>query len=251
MTGPVTALRTSVGRLHHIAQALPEHQLGAPAYPSEWSIADVLSHLGSGAVIMRRRLGDALGRQATPDEFASAVWDTWNAKPPTAQRQDALEADAEFLAAIEAVDADQREGFAMSMGPMTLDFDAFVRMRLNEHVFHTWDIEVAGDATATVPTDLTELVVDNLELTARFTAKPTGDTARFAIATIDPARRFTIELAPESVVLAASTDTAQADLELPAEAFARLVYGRLDPEHTPAGIDGAALEVLRSVFPGP
>jgi len=41
------------------------------------------------------------------------------------------------------------------------------------------------------------------------------------------------------------------EVELPAEAFARLVYGRLDGEHTPAGEHGSALDILRRVFPGP
>jgi hypothetical protein len=39
---------------------------------------------------------------------------------------------------------------------------------------------------------------------------------------------------------------------LPAEAFCRLVYGRLDPDHTPPfSGDAALLDALRSVFPGP
>jgi hypothetical protein len=42
------------------------------------------------------------------------------------------------------------------------------------------------------------------------------------------------------------------DLELPAEALSRLVYGRLDPDHTPAVTgDATLLAELRAVFPGP
>jgi hypothetical protein len=39
---------------------------------------------------------------------------------------------------------------------------------------------------------------------------------------------------------------------LPAEAFVRLLYGRLDRDHTPAGIttDGLTLDQLRAIFPG-
>jgi hypothetical protein len=39
---------------------------------------------------------------------------------------------------------------------------------------------------------------------------------------------------------------------MPAEAFVRLVYGRLDPAHTPASITGdpADLDHLRQVFTG-
>jgi hypothetical protein len=41
------------------------------------------------------------------------------------------------------------------------------------------------------------------------------------------------------------------DLELSTDALIRLVYGRLDPEHSPVLEVGAAdLEELRSAFPG-
>ena len=42
-------------------------------------------------------------------------------------------------------------------------------------------------------------------------------------------------------------------LHLPAEAFVRLVYGRLDADHTPHRVqaDGLDLDDLRKVFPGP
>ena len=50
----------------------------------------MLSHLGSGAVIMQRRLEDTLAGQAMPDDYAPGVWDTWNAKTPVEQRDDAL-----------------------------------------------------------------------------------------------------------------------------------------------------------------
>jgi uncharacterized protein (TIGR03083 family) len=179
------------------------------------------------------------------------VWNTWNAKAPAAQRDDALAADTALLARIEAVTPGEREAFTFGMGPMTFGFGQFVGLRLNEHAFHTWDIEVAADPGATIPRQVAELVVDNLELIARYTGKPTGDTTTIAVATTDPQRSFTVDLKPDSVTFGASTGAVPADVELPAEAFARLVYGRLDPEHTPPGDHGPALDTLRRVFPGP
>src|SRR4051812_8448133 len=44
-----------------------------------------------------------------------------------------------------------------------------------------------------------ELVVDNLELVARYTAKPTGDTTTIRVATTQPERGFTVALAPDTV----------------------------------------------------
>ncbi|MGD0944157.1 MAG: maleylpyruvate isomerase N-terminal domain-containing protein [Acidimicrobiales bacterium] len=247
----VEVLRSSVARLRDLVSTMSDADLTRPAYPSEWSIADVFSHIGSGAVIMNRRLDDVLAGLDTPDDFAPGVWDTWNAKTPTAQRDDALTADAALLAGIDSVTADEREAFSLDMGPMSLGFDAFVGMRLNEHAFHAWDIEVAVDPAATIPEQVAALVVDNLELIARYTAKPTGDTTTITVATTEPPRGFTIALTPESVTFSPTTVEAAADIELTAEALARLVYGRLDPQHTPHNDEGLVLDVLRRVFPGP
>jgi hypothetical protein len=62
MTDQLEVLRTSVARLGATVERLGPGQLAAPAYPAEWTIADVLSHLGSGAVnppalVRRRRSG--------------------------------------------------------------------------------------------------------------------------------------------------------------------------------------------------
>ena len=67
MDSPLPALRGSVGRLHQLCRGLDDAQLEAPSYCRDWSIADVLSHLGSGAVILRRRLQDTLTGAETPD----------------------------------------------------------------------------------------------------------------------------------------------------------------------------------------
>jgi hypothetical protein len=41
------------------------------------------------------------------------------------------------------------------------------------------------------------------------------------------------------------------DLELPADALIRLVFGRLDPDHSPAtAAEAPYLDELRQVFPG-
>jgi uncharacterized protein (TIGR03083 family) len=247
----IGALRFSVARLRDLTSTMGEADLTGRAYPAQWSIAQVLSHLGSGAVIMHRRLDDTLAGRTTPDDHAPGVWDTWNAKTPLAQRDDGLAADTALMTRIETTTPTERSGFSMSMGPMTLGFSEFVAMRLNEHAFHTWDIDVVGDPTATIPQQIAELVVDNLDLVARYTAKPTGEATTITVATTAPRRGFTIDLTPGTATFQAGSATAGADLELPAEAFARLIYGRLDPAHTPPGEHGHVLDLLRQVFPGP
>jgi uncharacterized protein (TIGR03083 family) len=247
----VDAVRFSVERLRDLAAPMSEEELTAGAYPAEWTVAQVLSHLGSGAVIMQRRLEDALAGQDTPDDFAPGVWSSWNAKGPVEQRDDALAADAALLARIEAVPPEERNTFTSAMGPMTLGFAQFVGMRLNEHAFHTWDIEVVADPAATIPEPVAALVVDNLDLVARFTGKPSGDTTTIRVATTAPERGFTVQNTPGGVALTPGAAATSPDVRLPAEAFARLIYGRLDTEHTPAGVQGPALGILRRLFPGP
>jgi uncharacterized protein (TIGR03083 family) len=246
----LAALRESVDRLHGLVAPMDDTQLAAQAYPTEWRVADVLSHIGSAAVIMSERFATGLRGEALPDDFSPAVWDAWNAKSARAKAEDALVADRGFVDRVSAATADERVGW-FSMGPMEFDFAQLVGLRLNEHTLHTWDVEVAGDPRAALAPTGAALVVDNLQLIARFTGKAKADGRAVLVRTTDPAREFSLTTGPDAVALARGEGGAP-DLTLPAEAFIRLVYGRLDPEHTPQ-FDGdpELLDALRSVFPGP
>ncbi|MFC7725472.1 maleylpyruvate isomerase N-terminal domain-containing protein [Nocardioides sp. GCM10028917] len=189
----------------------------------------------------------------TPEDFAPSVWDEWNSKAPAQQRRDALSADAQLSEALEAVSGQDRERVTFAMGPMTLTFADFVAMRLNEHAFHTWDIEVVHDPAAVLPPTSAEVVADHLELVARFTAQPAGEQRTVRVNTTQPVRSFVIELEPEAAAFRpVDAHDGPVDLELPAEALARLVYGRLDAAHTPPTVsDANSRDALRHVFPGP
>ncbi len=203
MASNLEALGSSVEYLRSVVEGLSDAQFDEPAYPTEWTIADVLSHIGSGAVIMQRRLDDIIDENATPDDFAPGVWDTWNAKAARAKAADALVADRDLLLRIESLPDEARSNFRFSMGPLELSFDGFVGMRLNEHALHTWDVEVAIDPAATVPAESAAHIVDNLELIARYTARPTGNTRAIAVRTGQPGRDFSIGLSPDAVTLGA------------------------------------------------
>jgi len=234
-----------------MVEPLDDAALERSAYPTEWTIAQVLSHIGSGAVILQRRLDAGLDGSPMPDDFAPRVWDEWNAKTPRAQAESALAADDDVLVRLDALTGEERERFAFSMGPMTFDLNGFIGLRLNEHALHSWDIAVALDDDATIPPDLAELVVDNLGLIARFTGKPVGTPTTIVVRTTEPARTFSLALG-DAVRLDPGASTGDTEIALPAEAFVRLVYGRLDPAHTPATAnDPALLERLRRTFPGP
>jgi hypothetical protein len=72
------------------------------------------------------------------------------------------------------------------------------------------------------------------------------------VETTDPDRAFTIDIGPEAVTFTTGATAAVTTLVMPAEAFVRLVYGRLDADHTPASVTGDTDELvqLRRVFPG-
>jgi hypothetical protein len=70
----------------------------------------------------------------------------------------------------------------------------------------------------------------------------------------DPDRALVLETSPDGGTLGPAGDDRPAggSLRLPAESFIRLLYGRLDPDHTPSSVsaDGADLDTLRRAFPG-
>jgi uncharacterized protein (TIGR03083 family) len=250
MTNPLEVLATSARHLRNIVEGLEPSQLDAPAYPAEWTIADVLSHLGSGAVVLQRYLEDALAGSETPSDFAPSVWAEWDNKSSPIKATDSLLADEALLQRFGSLTEEERAGFHFVMGPLNVDFLGFVCLRLNEHTLHTWDIEVTLAPRATLDPRAAALVVDRLETVVRFTGKALSTNTQVAVRTSEPRRDFSVTLGPGAVSLTPNTQGGKPDLELPAEAFVRLVYGRLDPEHTPVDTD-IDLDALRQVFPGP
>jgi uncharacterized protein (TIGR03083 family) len=253
MPDALSVLRSSVDQLSARVGPLGDEQLVHPAYPSAWSIADVLSHVGSSGVIMGRRLDDALAGSAMPEEFSEGVWAEWDAKSPRAKVDDGLAVDEAFTARLESVGPDDRSTVSVPFGPFTFDWDGFIRTRLNEHVVHGWDVAVALDSSATLAADGVRYVIDNLELIGRYTAQPVAPDRTVTVATSAPERGFAVTIAATTAEFASTDIVPNPTLRMPSEAFIRLVYGRLDVDHTPASVEGDAdaLEQLRQVFPGP
>jgi hypothetical protein len=124
-------------------------------------------------------------------------------------------------------------------------------MRLNEHVLHSWDIAVALRPDEILPADATALVIDNLEMISQWASRTDGVERTITVRTTDPERRFVVTVGAERAPVSPAPEATDADVELPAEAFIRLVYGRLDPAHTPSAVErGTSLDQLRGLFPG-
>ncbi len=249
----ISALRSSHARFADLITPLGDQEVTQASYDADWSLADVASHLGSQAVIFGLLLDAGLNGTPPPgiEEF-KPIWDEWNALGPEDQNGRSVEVDEALLARVEALTPQQRDAFSVPLFGSTADLTDFLGARLSEHALHTWDVAVALDPAATVSADAVSLLIDQLPQVARrgSPSAGAGGTAPITIASTDPARRFTLTVSPD-VSLSPSEATGAADLTMPAEALVRLVYGRLDPDHTPDGIDyPGRLDQLRTVFVG-
>jgi uncharacterized protein (TIGR03083 family) len=250
----IQALRHSHDSLRALVEPLTDDQLEQRSYCTDWSIAQVLSHLGSQAEISGLWLDAGLTGQDPPGRDAfPPIWDAWNARAPRAQAADSLQANEAFVRRLESLDAGQRERFHLEMFGMDLDTAGLARMRLSEHAVHSWDVAVALDPAARVAPEAVDLIVDTLGPLAARSGKPDGTKLRLHVSASGPQRDFTLE-SGETVTLAPSAageDAELPELRLPAEALVRLVYGRLDPGHTPpVETRGVDLDELRRMFPG-
>ena len=251
--GPwIQALRHSHETLEAVAGPLDEGQLERRSYASQWSIAQVLSHLGSQAEIVNLFLDAGLAGQDPPGQDAfPPIWETWNAKSPADQAVDALRADRAVTTRLESLDDAQRERLRLHAFGMDLDTTGLARIRLAEHAIHTWDIAVALDPAATVAPDAVALLVDTLGQLAAWTAKPRGHRRRLRVSTSSPVRHYMLDIGETVTLMPTEGNGIRPELALPAEAFVRLVYGRLDPAHTPpVEATRVDLDELRQVFPG-
>jgi uncharacterized protein (TIGR03083 family) len=249
------ALRDSHDRLAASVQGLGPDEVTATSYADEWSIAQVLSHLGSGAEIFTMFLDAGLAGGPAPDmEAFQAVWARWDAKAPEDQVRDAVAADGQFLDRLDALSEPERTSWRMELFGAERGLADIARLRLGEHALHTWDVAVVLDGGVTVPADVAGLLVDGLDDLVARSGKPAETPVRVHVSTHGPDRVFTLDAGLEGVRLSpAESDAADHDasLRLPAEAFTRLVYGRMDADHTPSvDSQGIDLDTLRAMFPG-
>jgi uncharacterized protein (TIGR03083 family) len=251
----IVVLRRSQDRLAALVQPLGLEQLEGPSMASEWSIAQVLSHLGSQAEIFGLILDAGLeGRPPPGPEDFPPVWDAWNARSATAQATDSLAVNEAFVSRVEGLSPEALDEISLPMFGMQIDARRLLQMRLGEHALHSWDVAASLDPAAQVPSDAVELLIDSLPEMAARAGKAVGGPARVRIVSSEPSRDLLLAVGTEDVQLG-PWDQGEADavVHIPSEALLRLVYGRLDSDHAPPVEiegDGIDLDRLRQVFPG-
>ena len=249
----VVAVRRSHDRLVALSGSLTGAQLAGRSYATEWSVAQVLSHLGSQAELFLRLLDAGLrGGEAPGRETMLPIWRRWDALSPQAQASECAAANEGLVRRLEGLDAAQLRSFRVAAFGRELDAVGLLRSRLSEHAIHSWDIAVALDPAASVAPDSVAHLVDFLPEMATRVGKPLQRPAVLEVKTSAPERRFA--LIADGVRLEPwSGQLAEGSLELPAEALLRLMYGRLDGPHTPPltlSAPALTLDDLRAVFPG-
>ena len=248
----VRAVRASHDRLAALVAGLDGGGLRAQSYATEWSVADVLSHLGSGAEIFSLYIDAGVtGGDPPGSEDFKPIWEAWNARSPEDQAARSVAANEDLVTRVESLTPEQREAFRVTMfGRMPVDLAGVLGLRLSEHAVHTWHVAVTLDPAAKVAPDAVDLLIDRLPLLVGFTGKQVKEPVTVAVTTTAPERSFTLDTGGVTLAPAGEGGTpAAATLALPAEALLRLVYGRLDEE---SGVHAAGVTVkeLKSVFPG-
>jgi uncharacterized protein (TIGR03083 family) len=255
---PIAALRTSHDRLAGLATGLGAETAGKMSYCSEWTIAQVFSHIGSGAEIGLDSLSAAIAhREPMSRDEVSKIWDTWNARSPLEQVGEAVKANAALVEAYESASDETLAAAQVTLfGMFTVDGYGHALFRLPELAVHTWDVAVALDPSARVLPDAVDLIIDGLPERMGWMGKPQGREWSITVETTAPARVYALASA-DAVTLEPADGAAgtapDGVLRIPTEAFLRLTFGRLDPTNT----DGAeivggtvTLDELRTTFPG-
>ncbi len=254
----IQALHAGHDQLVPLVEDLTEQQLTTPTQIGEWTVAQVLSHLGSGAVIFRGTLGAALTGKPNPGpDVNRSVWAEWDAMAPLEQREGFLQANQRLLDGIDQIPESTRETLRIDTGfmPEPLDLAATLTLRLNEFALHSWDVRAFLDDAAVVHASAVPLLIPTLPMLLGFVAKPDrlGRTATLRVDLTAPTHKFGLVLAPDGARITELPGSPTATLNLPAEAWLRLATGRLRRENTPPGtaVDGPlTLDDLRHVFPG-
>ena len=227
--------------------------MAGPSGASEWSVADVLSHMGSGAEIAERGLQANLSGGELPNQESNqSVWDRWNAMAAADQAANFIEYNSKLVKALEALTAEQRETLPIRLGfmPAPVPVSTVAGMRLNEAELHGWDVRAGLDPATTLDPAVAELMAEHLtggmSFMLGFIAKPEQLPEPAIVDLIE----FTLEI---SDIVKVSSAEPTAKFHGPFESAIRLIAGRLGPTHTPPEIfvsGNISLEDMRKVFPG-
>jgi uncharacterized protein (TIGR03083 family) len=248
----ITAIRSEHDALAGLVSTLTDDQLAATSGAADWTVAQALSHLGSGAEIGRVPIARAAGETVAAEDN-QAIWARWDASAPRAQAEGFLEHNGRWLDTVEALTPEQRSSLTVDLGylPEPVPLVTALGMRLSEVANHSWDVRVGVDPDARLDAESAEVLVDLLAgplgFMLGFFAKPAELAAPVSVAI--PGAGLVID---DAVTVVDHLEAPSAKFNGPAEAFIRLASGRLKPPYdSGVTVEGnITLDDLRRVFPG-
>jgi uncharacterized protein (TIGR03083 family) len=249
----IAELRANHDRLAAFVAELTEVQLKAQSGAAQWSVADVLSHLGSGAEIQHHTVSRAVSGDSGDALVNQEIWDRWNALPPVEQAAGFVASDERLVSLFESLTAEQWSSVQVDLGflPAPVSLATPLAMRLNEQTLHGWDARVGVESNAGLSDEAAVLVLQHYTDTMSFMLGFIGKAD-----VLDRSVRLAVGdrvIAIEDAVGLEDGGEATATYDGPLESVVRLLAGRLSPEHTPAGVrvtGNVTLDELRRVFPG-
>jgi uncharacterized protein (TIGR03083 family) len=253
----IAALQAEHDTLAAVVASLSPDQLTGSSGATQWSVAQVLSHLGSGAEITVADYRAAVGTGPLSEEgFNQSVWDRWNALSAAEQAAGYLETDSELVEALAATTPQQRSAVTVRMGflPEPISIAAFAGLRLVEAALHGWDVRLPLDPAASVSAGTAEILAEQLEGELAFLFGFIAESGTVAEPTVIDlvGTRFSLVLdSPPRITSTGPDPTAR--FIGPLESAIRLLSGRLRKEITPAQIEvtgNVSLDELRRIFPG-
>lgn len=254
----IAALRSGYEALADLVKKFDDEALAGPSAATEWDIAQVLSHLGSGAEIMTNTVRLAVaGEPPAAGDFNQTVWARWDSSSRREQADGFLEWNETLVSLYESLTPEQRETVQIELGylPAPVDVTTVARMRLNEFTLHSWDIRSAADPAATLAAEAVPELLAQRTIDLSWVSKPAeldGKYAVLKVVTTEPATELTLNLKDPVTLEDGSPAEPDGTLTLPGETWLRLVSGRLGPD-TPAGLEltgPITLATLRRVFQG-
>jgi uncharacterized protein (TIGR03083 family) len=259
----IAALRAEHDSLAATARVLSDQELRLTSGATDWSVAQVLSHLGSGSEILLGVIARARGTSTTKERpSASSVWARWDALTPIRQRDEFLVREEELVALFESLDGAERSTLRIDVGfqPEPQSLTAFAGLRLYELALHSWDARVAAAPAAELTTETATVLAEHLAgdigvlvgMIGR--AERVGRTVRLDVGSgyqlrVDDAAALVATTTGDLLTESRPTGT----FDGPLEAVLRLIGGRLGLAHTPPDVSvtgDTTLEELRTVFTG-
>lgn len=248
----IASLRAHHDDLALLVPTLTDEQLAGPSGAAEWTIAQVLSHLGSGAEISRKPVAAAAGIPFDEEDNQS-VWARWDGSTPREQAEGYVRHDARLLETLEALAPEQRATLSVDMGflPAPVPLLVAVGMRLNEVAAHAWDVKVGLDPAASVDGAAAEVLLELFAGDLGFLLGFSGKADRL-VGTTTVGYPGGALVVTDAVSVTTGPVDATATFDGPQEAVLRLLTGRLKaPYDAGVSVSGnVTLDELREVFPG-